>query len=70
MTNVELILNSLAEIGTTEISKVRKPEGLEENKVVAKEGGTIAKNARLQLEQKIGKTVISKSNHSNSNLLE
>ena len=62
MTNVELILNSLAEASTTEISKQKDPSGFEENKVVAKEGGEVAKIAREQLETKIGKTIISSQN--------
>ena len=62
MTNVELILNSLAEASTTEISKQKDPSGFEENKVVAKEGGEVAKIAREQLEAKIGKTMISSKN--------
>ena len=62
MTNVELVLNSLAEASTTEISKEKDPSGFEENKVVAKEGGEVAKIAREQLEAKIGKSVISHRN--------
>ena len=62
MTNVELILNSLAEASTTEISKQKDPSCFEENKVVAKEGGEVAKIAREQLEAKIGKTIISPQN--------
>ena len=62
MTNVELILNSLAEASTTEISKQKDPSGFEENKVVAKEGGEVAKIAREQLEAKIGKSIISSKN--------
>ena len=62
MTNVELILNSLAEASTAEISKQKDPSGFEENKVVAKEGGEVAKIAREQLEAKIGKTIISSKN--------
>ena len=62
MTNVELIVNSLAEASTTEISKQKDPSGFEENKVVAKEGGEVAKIAREQLEAKIGKTIISSKN--------
>ena len=62
MTNVELILNSLAEASTTEISKQKAPSGFDENKVVAKEGGEVAKIAREQLEAKIGKTIISSKN--------
>ena len=62
MTNVELILNSLAEASTTEISKQKDPSGFEENKVVAKEGGEVAKIAREQLDAKIGKSIISSKN--------
>ena len=62
MTNVELILNSLAEASTTEISKQKDQLCFEENKVVAKEGGEVAKIAREQLEAKIGKTIISPQN--------
>ena len=62
MTNVELALNILAEASTTEISKEKEPSGFEENKVVAKEGGEVAKIAREQLEAKIGKSVISHRN--------
>ena len=62
MTNVELALNILAEVSTTELSKEKDPSGFEENKVVAKEGGEVAKIAREQLESKIGKSVISSKN--------
>lgn len=59
MTNLELILNMLAEASTTEISKKEKPKGFKESKVVAKKGGAIAGNARKEIEQKSGKKVIS-----------
>lgn len=62
MTNVELALNILAEASATEISKEKDPSGFEENKVVAKEGGEVAKIAREQLESKIGKSVVSSKN--------
>ena len=62
MTNVELALNILAEASTTEISKEKDPSGFEESKVVAKEGGEVAKIAREQLEAKIGKSDISHRN--------
>lgn len=62
MTNVELILNSLAEASTTEISRQKDPSGFEENQVVAKEGGEVAKIAREQLESKIGKSVVTSKN--------
>ena len=62
MTNIELALNILAEASTTEISKEKDPSGFEESKVIAKEGGEVAKIAREQLETKIGKSVISHRN--------
>jgi DNA-directed RNA polymerase beta' subunit len=58
MTNLELVLNMLAEASTTEISKKQKPIGLKQNKVVAKKGGTVAKKARLDLEKQLGESVI------------
>jgi len=60
MTNLELVLNMLAETSTTEISKSKKPKNFKENKQVAKEGGTVAKKARLELESKVGKKIIGK----------
>ena len=62
MTNLELVLNMLAETATTEISKSKKPISFPENRKVAIEGGTIAGNARKNIEQKTGKPVISKKN--------
>lgn len=59
MTNVELALNMLAEASTTEISKQKNPKGFVQSAEVAKEGGSVAKAARKQLESKTGKTVIS-----------
>ncbi len=58
MTNLELVLNMLAETATTEISQEREPKGFQESKKVAKEGGAIAGNARKQIESKTGKRVI------------
>ena len=52
MTNKELVLNMLAELSTTEISNSKNPISFAEHSKVAKEGGTVAKNARLELEQK------------------
>src|SRR3989338_7019478 len=60
MTNLELVLNMLAETATTEISKKREPKTFPENRQVAREGGGIAGNARKQIEAKTGKSVISK----------
>jgi hypothetical protein len=62
MTNLELVLNMLAEASTTEISKKHKPAGLSENKRVAKRGGRVAKTARNELEKDIGESVITNKN--------
>jgi len=62
MNNMELILNMLAEAATKEISKKDNPKDLEESKTVAKKGGSIAGNARKEIEQKTGKPVVSKDN--------
>lgn len=62
MTNLELVLNMLAETATTEISKKEEPKGLEPSKIVAREGGEIAGNARKQIEKKIGKPVLTGEN--------
>lgn len=62
MTNMELVLNMLAETTTTEISKVRKYEEFEESRIIAKEGGTVAGNARVDIEKRIGKSVITSDN--------
>ena len=62
MTNLELVLNMLAETATTEISKKREPKTFPENRQVAHEGGGIAGNARKQIEAKTGKPIISKLN--------
>ena len=59
MTNLEIALNILAEASTTEISKQRDPKGFNAQKQVAKEGGSVAKAARNQLESKLGRSVIS-----------
>lgn len=62
MTDVEVALTDLGEIATRELAKEHKPYGLKENVKVAKMGGNVAKVARDDLEKKLGKTVISKSN--------
>lgn len=64
MTNIELSLNQLAEISTTLLSKSKNPNGFSQSKNIAIEGGSIAGNARKELEQKLGKTVISPLNAS------
>lgn len=70
MTNLELTLNQLAEVSATAISKVKNPNGMEESKKVAIDGGTIARNARLDLEQQLGQSVISPLNASDPPALE
>lgn len=62
MTNLELVLNMLAETSTTELSKKHKPKSLTESKIVARKGGTVAGNARKELEKKLGDSVISPLN--------
>lgn len=62
MTNLELVLNMLAETATTEIAQKIKPKTFPENRKVAKDGGTIAGNARKQIESKTGKRVITRKN--------
>ena len=60
MSNLELVLNMLAEATTTEISKGKQPITFDENKVIAKQDGTIAGNTRKEIEVKTGKKVVSK----------
>ncbi len=62
MTNLELVLNMLAEATTTEISKEKKPKNFEENKTIAKQGGTIAGNTRQAIEAKSGRKIITQQN--------
>ena len=59
MTNIELALNTLAEVATTEISRQRNPKGFQESQQTAQAGGKIAKNARKDLEKELGHSVIS-----------
>ena len=62
MSNLELVLNMLAEATTTEISKEKKPKNFVESKKIAKQGGTIAGNTRKQIEEKTGKKVVNTLN--------
>jgi hypothetical protein len=62
MTNTELILNMLAEASTKDISVATNPKDFEESKIVAKQGGNVANVARLELEAKTGKKVVSELN--------
>ena len=59
MTNIEIALNTLAEASATELSKQRDPKGFKGQAQVARDGGKVAKAARNQLEQQLGRTVIS-----------
>ena len=62
MTNLELVLNMLGEATTTEISKEKKPKNFVENKIIARQGGTIAGNTRRAIEAKTGKKIVSNLN--------
>ena len=62
MTNTELVLNMLAELSTKKISEAQNPESFDEHKEVARQGGSIARNARLELEEKIGEQVVTPLN--------
>ena len=76
MSDIEVTLADLGEIATREIAKKHNPQGLKENIEVAREGGSVAKNARADLEKKIGESVITQNNALNyqykdeENLLE
>ena len=59
MTNLEIALNTLAEASATELSKQRNPKGFRQQTHVAKDGGSVAKAARKQLERQLGRTIIS-----------
>ena len=61
MTNMEIALNMLAEASATELSKQRNPNGFHQQKQVAKDGGSVAKAARTQLESKLGHGVITQA---------
>ena len=70
MTNIELVLNMLAEVTTTALSKSKQQETFRENVKVAKEGGTVAKNARVDIETRLNTSVISPLNASDKPALE
>lgn len=63
MSEAELIFTALAELSTRQIAETTEAEGMEENKVASKTGGRIAKNARLALEKKTGKKVVTADNY-------
>ena len=62
MSTLELALNMLAEATSTELTKIQNPQGLQENKKTAREGGSVAGNARKDIEKRTGRPVISSSN--------
>ena len=70
MTTTELALNMLAEASAAELSKDRNPKGLDESKKVTAQGGKIAGNARKELEEALGRSVISASNSDDKKLLD
>lgn len=70
MTNAELVINMLGELATTEISKSENPDGFEESKIVAHDDGSIAGNARRELEKRTRKKVVSSKNSKNPKLLD
>jgi hypothetical protein len=59
MTNVELALNTLAEVTTTELSRQRNPKGMAQTSQTAQEGGEVARNARADIESRLGRSVVS-----------
>ena len=64
MTNIELALNTLAEVATTEYSRQSNPQTMEESQRIAQEGGDVARSARQTMEQRLGHSVISSQNAS------
>ncbi len=62
MSEAELIFTALAELSTRQIAETLESKGLEENKIPAIKGGKVAKNARKELEQEMGKKVITSKN--------
>lgn len=70
MTNIELVLNMLAEVTTTAISKQEQPKTFTQNKSVARRGGRVAKNAREDIESQLGQSVISPLNATDKPALE
>ena len=70
MTNIELALNQIAEVSATAISQAKNPKGFSQTKETVIEGGTIAGNARKELEERIGRSVISPLNAQSPQLLD
>ena len=70
MTDVEVILTDLGEIATKELAKKHKPQGLKENRKIAKSGGEVARIARNDLANKLEETIIRKENRLNYSYIE
>ena len=70
MTDIELILNSLAEVTTTALSRQEEPETFDENRQIARRGGRVARNTRADIESELGHTVISLLNAADKPALE
>ena len=62
MSNMEIVLNMLAETTTKELSKKEDPKTFSESRSIAKKGGSVAKNTRLDIENKLGEKVVSSKN--------
>ncbi len=65
MSDLEVLLTDIGETATRELAKKHKPFGLEQNKIIAKQGGQIAKNTRTDLENALGANIVSKNNNLN-----
>ena len=65
MSTLELALNMLAEATTTELTNAQNPQGLKENRTVARQGGTVAGNARKEIEAQTGRPVVTSGNAQN-----
>ena len=70
MTDIEVVLTDLGELATRELAKKHNPNGLEENKRIAKMGGNVSKVARNNLEEKLGESIIANSNNLNCKYLD
>ena len=70
MTNIELVLNMLAEVTTTALSKQEKPQTFKENKNIARRGGNVANTAKQAYEEQLGQKVVSPLNAQNKQMLE
>lgn len=70
MSDLEILLTDIGETATRELAKTYNPQGLTQNKEIAKRGGQIAKNTRDNLEKELGRSVITKENNINRRYIE